>query len=242
MTMNEMKTPKQEGARAPSIHERWAAVQAEVRQMDKDKRVGGTGPKYDYFSEAQIKAFLRTVFRKHGLFIMPSYHSVTIERLEKVTKNRDGEFTRVEFLYTVKGQVTIFSDAGETIGPFSIAGSGMDSREKGVFKAETAGLRHWFLNALCISDGMDPEEYDDPAVTAATAPAPAPVDPVITITGPKLVILDDMRKNDAFMEVTIELPNGEMKSVRELMENVDTWTDAKVDRFFKKFVDLGFKP
>ena len=235
MTMNEMKTPKQEGARAPSIHERWAAVQAEVRQMDKDKRVSGGGPKYDYFSEAQVKAFLRTVFRKHGLFIMPSFHGVTTEKIEKPGN-------KVEFFQTVHGQVTIYSDAGDKIGPFSIAGSGMDSREKAIFKAETAGLRHWFLNALCISDGMDPEEYDDPAVTAATAPAPAPVDPVITITGPKLVILDDMRKNDAFMEVTIELPNGEMKSVRELMENVDTWTDAKVDRFFKKFVDLGFKP
>lgn len=75
-----------------------------------------------------------------------------------------------EKLVTVQVEVTIYDvESGMSV-VFSGIGSGQDSGDKAVMKAETAAIKYAYLLSLCIATGDDPEA--DRSVDEATTSEP----------------------------------------------------------------------
>ena len=152
-----------------SIHERLHAIQSDIRQMEKQGEAGWGKSSFNFFGEAQIKAHMRGLYSKHGVFAVPSFNEVVTDTVKAPRK--DGKMVD-EVFQTVTGHITFYSVDGEELGPFGIIGSGQDVREKGVLGAETVAVRHFIMNTFNISDGMDVENnLGEEAQPVSAAPA-----------------------------------------------------------------------
>ena len=137
-----------------SIHERMHAIQSDIKQLEKEGSAGWGKSSFNFFDEAQIKAHMRGLYSKHGVFAVPSFNEVVTDTVKAPRK--DGKMVD-EVFQTVTGHITFYSVDGEELGPFGIIGSGQDVREKGGLGAETVAVRHFIMNTFNISDGMDVE-------------------------------------------------------------------------------------
>lgn len=134
------------------VYRKIAAVMAAVERLPKDKK--NEHFKYDYTSEATVKAALRPLCAEHGLVILPS-----VSRHE-----RDGDLTR---LYLDITFVDVETAESHTI---HVVGEGKDSQDKGPAKALTLGLKYGLLNSLLIDTGADPDAGEGQATARAAAP------------------------------------------------------------------------
>jgi hypothetical protein len=76
----------------------------------------------------------------------------------------------IEHMATVKIDITLIDvDSGESVS-FSGIGTGQDSGDKSVMKAQTAAIKYAYLLSMAISTGDDPEA-DNRTDTIALVPA-----------------------------------------------------------------------
>lgn len=106
--------------------------------------------KYKYATSADVLEKVNAAFTKQGIatIVVPE-----IVKDEAVTTAKG----TVEHLVTVKIEVTLVDkDSGETA-IFRGFGSGQDSTDKAVMKAQTAALKYAYMLSLAIATGDDPE-------------------------------------------------------------------------------------
>ena len=106
--------------------------------------------KYRYATSADVLEKVNAAFTKQGIatIVVPE-----IIKDEAVTTAKG----TVEHLVTVKIEVTLVDkDSGETA-VFRGFGSGQDSTDKAVMKAQTAALKYAYMLSLAIATGDDPE-------------------------------------------------------------------------------------
>lgn len=109
--------------------------------------------KYKYATSADVLEKVNAAFTKQGkaTIVVPE-----IIKDEAVTTAKG----TVEHLVTVKIEVTLVDkDSGETA-IFRGFGSGQDSTDKAVMKAQTAALKYAYMLSLAIATGDDPEADD----------------------------------------------------------------------------------
>ncbi len=106
--------------------------------------------KYKYATAADVLNLVNDSLTKHG--IMSAVESNLIEMREVTTAKGNSER-----LATVETVVTLTdSDSGEQL-KIKGLGSGQDSGDKSVMKAQTAAIKYAFLLSFAISTGDDPE-------------------------------------------------------------------------------------
>ena len=118
--------------------------------------------KYRYATSADVLEKVNAAFTKQGIatIVVPE-----IIKDEAVTTAKG----TVEHLVTVKIEVTLVDkDSGETA-VFRGFGSGQDSTDKAVMKAQTAALKYAYMLSLAIATGDDPEadEKTDESMSVA---------------------------------------------------------------------------
>ena len=123
--------------------------------------------KYRYATSADVLEKVNAAFTKQGIatIVVPE-----IIKDEAVTTAK-GTF---EHLVTVKIEVTLVDkDSGETA-VFRGFGSGQDSTDKAVMKAQTAALKYAYMLSLAIATGDDPEadEKTDESMNVAKPDVP----------------------------------------------------------------------
>lgn len=121
--------------------------------------------KYPYTTCADVLAKVNGSFVRHGIasLAVPSLLDVT----DVITAKGN-----TEKLATVQMTITLVDvETGETAEIVGI-GSGQDSGDKAVMKAETAAIKYAYLLSLAISTGDDPEADRK---TDRTASTPEPV-------------------------------------------------------------------
>ncbi len=105
---------------------------------------------YSYVTSADVLEKVNTAMADVGLVstVMPSMIDF------REVPNAKGN---IEKHATVQVEVTIHdTDSGESI-TFGGIGSGQDSGDKAIMKAETAAIKYAYMLSLCIATGDDPE-------------------------------------------------------------------------------------
>lgn len=107
--------------------------------------------KYDYATEADVLAVLRPALKKAGLAITSS---VTARETKPVTdaKGAPAYFTIVDVSYT------IFDVENGEHTTVLATGTGIDSGDKGLYKALTGASKYFLLKTFLLPTGDDPEK------------------------------------------------------------------------------------
>lgn len=117
--------------------------------------------KYTYASAATVLEKVNCACTQAGIAVV-DLDPFILETRERVTTKGNQEL-----LVTVKVTITLVdSETGETA-VFKGLGSGQDSGDKAVMKAQTAAVKNAWLNGLVISTGDDPEADEKTDQTAS---------------------------------------------------------------------------
>lgn len=133
---------------------------------------------YRYLSAAGILGKVQPALVQLGLVARQSMYLAREEWVE-VKENRKQHLVIVRCVLTIED-----SETGETVSVQSF-GSGMDSNDKAIMKAQTAAHKYAWMHLLNISTDDDPEA--DSAVDHATSspavsiPSPLPVGEILSV-------------------------------------------------------------
>ena len=140
-----------------SIHKKLAEVLTAVGYIEKAGTNASQG--YKYVMAAQVADKVREELSKRGLSIVPATVDV-IESGKTISEKQSLITLKVTWRITD-------SETGEFV-EFQSVGSGSDSTDKGVYKAQTGALKYGLLMGFLIPTGDDPEnEGSDRLVEAA---------------------------------------------------------------------------
>ena len=115
-----------------------------------EKNGTNTYHNYQYATSADVLAKVNASLVKHGIA------SVAVPELLDMADVTTAK-GNTEKLATIQMQVTLIdTESGETFTIVGI-GSGQDSGDKAVMKAETAAIKYAYMLSLAISTGDDPE-------------------------------------------------------------------------------------
>jgi len=153
-----------------SIHETLSKIREELpNYVQKDKQVTGTGG-YSYLSEAKVKLLLKVLLPQHKINFSASItHS---DPPFEISPTRNGT---KQFLTAVKGtyEFTSFDVEGSCVRG-TWAGQGVDTGDKGIYKALTGGIRHILMTIFLIPTGTDPEQNENESDDKAGKPPQHP--------------------------------------------------------------------
>jgi len=131
--------------------------------------------KYKYATEADFLALVKPMLAEEKIAVLASTEQVTREEVEPTFKGRRQWLTTVKMNFKIIDGETGYS---ETLTAF---GDGIDSEDKGLYKAITGCVKYFISKLFLIETGDDPERDDEhdahePAKKVASKPAaPAPV-------------------------------------------------------------------
>jgi hypothetical protein len=137
-----------------TIHERIAAIIADLPGIGKDSRMQGGGQSYSYRGIDDIMPHIKTLFSKHGVHTAPTF---TVVSDETYSVEKNGRTTRWRHV-TLSGAFTFYASDGSSFTATTI-GEGKDSADKAFNKAMTASLKYALIQTLAIADGDDPDAY-----------------------------------------------------------------------------------
>jgi len=140
-------------------------VSKAIKYLKKDKR--NTGQNYNYLSEAKIKEIIKAEFEKQGVLFNYSTEDITQYEISPTHKGTK------QFVTNVKGTYKFIDVDSEVVISGTWAGSGMDTGDKGLYKAITGGIKYVLNTNFLIPSGDDPENDGD----AKTHTKPEPQKP-----------------------------------------------------------------
>lgn len=128
------------------------AIMSEVKGVEKTGM--NTAQRYSYASDADLLLALQPKCAEHGIFIFPSKQEVITE---EVGATKSGSR---RWLTTIKAQYTVSHvESGQSI-IISSVGSGIDSEDKGAYKAQTGALKYALRQLFMIPTGDDAEKWE----------------------------------------------------------------------------------
>jgi len=105
---------------------------------------------YKYATSADVLEKVNASLTKHGIASVAVPELISLQDVTTAKGN-------IEHLATVKMTVTLVDmESGETFALVGL-GSGQDSGDKAVMKAQTASMKYAYMLSLAISTGDDPE-------------------------------------------------------------------------------------
>jgi len=124
---------------------------------------------YTYATSADVLSKVNAALVQQGLASLVIPELISLEEVKTAKGN-------IEHLATVKVNITLIDrDSDESVLITGI-GSGQDSGDKAVMKAQTAAIKYAYMLSLSISTGDDPEADvrtdEDTSVTSAKKAAP----------------------------------------------------------------------
>ena len=106
--------------------------------------------KYKYATAADVLEKVNASLTKHGLASVVTPNLLSMQQVTTAKGN-------VEQLATVEVVITLIdSESGETL-TLKGLGSGQDSGDKSIAKAQTMAIKYAYLNSLAIATNDDPE-------------------------------------------------------------------------------------
>lgn len=136
-----------------NVFQRVAAVSKEIGTIQKNGTNSFHG--YDYATESDFVNGVKPLFDKYGLIMF----LVTQEILGVVPMMKGKDEYTGKFITTIRSTYRIVAtdDANDYI-TVQTGGQGVDSGDKGVYKAITGAKKYAIANAFLIATGDDPEK------------------------------------------------------------------------------------
>lgn len=159
--MAETKTETKAKPKAvKTLARRLLDIQAEVEKLKKDGQ--NAHFKYGFVSEMNVVDSVRELFQKHGVLVLPSLiNSWTEQRGKQTEKGPRTDFHSFALVkYTLEDVET-----GETK-EVEWLGEGLDSGDKGFYKAYSGSQKYFLMKTLMIPTGDDPENDNGKQKTA----------------------------------------------------------------------------
>ena len=194
---------------------------------------------YKYAQEADILEHLRPALLESGIFFCVRVVSTNREKIDKAQK---GE-SKVEFFTTVN-LVAEFGDidTGYSIQiPFS--GDGLDSGDKGIYKAYTGGLKYLLMKNFLLPTGDDPElEGEEEKAGKKEANKQAKVEALASQARVNQEAEVRQRKGEPLAELApkIPLPTKPVEALKKEMSELIEFQGINSPAFFSACVG-GFK-
>lgn len=139
-----------------SVLKKIAEVMKEVGYLQKDGKVDFNSTKYKYLSETKITLAIRVSMIKHGLIMYP----IEMKEEESAVKTSKGShIARVFVKYRIQD-----IDDDSYIEPVS-QGYGLDSGDKGIYKAMTGAFKYAQRETFMLSTGDDPDKTSSEEIT-----------------------------------------------------------------------------
>ena len=146
------------------------AVMRECRHIAKNGTNSFHG--YTYVTSADVLSKVNAALVQQGLASLVIPELISLEEVKTAKGN-------IEHLATVKVNITLIDrDSDESV-LITGLGSGQDSGDKAVMKAQTAAIKYAYMLSLSISTGDDPESdaRTDENTSVAPAKKAAPIKP-----------------------------------------------------------------
>ena len=124
-----------------------AKVQADIGEVKKEGH--NKIQNYDFVTEAQIKKLVRQPLAELGVIINPKFET-TNEWNETTKKGAIMHYASVLGTFELKDGTTTITG--------TMPGTGMDTGDKAVYKAETGTQKNYLMQLFMISTGDDPEQ------------------------------------------------------------------------------------
>lgn len=132
----------------PSLIRKLAEVMGTVGHVPKSGR--NTFHNYDYATEADIVAAVRTGMSERALMLIPNVQKTEWTVVDRAKGGKDR-------LCTLTVRYTLHDgDSGETL-EFDVVGEGQDAGDKATYKAFTGATKYALLKLFLIPTGDDPE-------------------------------------------------------------------------------------
>ena len=169
-----------------NLHQRIAAVMADVEYLNKDKQVGEGNYSYKAVSEESVTGTVRKQMIKHGLVLFPiaqQHRHEELPRIDRYGKEAVLSLTTVDVTYKL---VNIDNPAEFEL--IASSGTGVDPQDKGVGKAMTYAFKYALLRTFAIPTGNDPDMVhndvlEQQAPARVVAPTPGFLTEVDVLTG-----------------------------------------------------------
>lgn len=124
-----------------NLIQRLVDAMKEIKEIKKDGQ--NTYQKYTFQSEGAIKSAVKKALEENGIIIIPEYEIIN-------QYDRTSSKGTVNHFVDVMGTFTITDGADSITG--KMAGSGQDTGEKAVVKAETTAQKYFYKQLFNISD------------------------------------------------------------------------------------------
>lgn len=143
-------------ANSKNLYQRMSAVMEDVKRLQKDKQVGSGNYAYKAVSDEKVSTTMRNAFIQHGLVIFPvsQKHYLT----DHTRPGRGGEMTIVSLSTVDVVYKLVNVDNPLEFELLCGSGTGSDSQDKGVGKAQTYALKYALMRAFLIPTGEDPDD------------------------------------------------------------------------------------
>lgn len=128
------------------------SIQSKIEKMEKDGK--NSFQHYNYLSETQITIKMKHLLDEQKVLFIPSSKVIGSKEWDN-SKGVKQILTGVEVSYRFYDV-----DSGEFIEGVA-AGQGVDSGDKGVYKAITGAIKYIYMKTFNIPTGDDPEKDDD---------------------------------------------------------------------------------
>jgi hypothetical protein len=137
----------------PSLVAKLAAVMAEVTRIPKRGRNQHFG--YDFATEADVADAIRGELADRKVMLFTEITSLTREEIGRTSSGVPKVLTTAHLLMTF-----VDGESDERIAS-TWCGQGLDSEDKGIYKALTGGEKYFLLKTFLVATGDDPDEAPD---------------------------------------------------------------------------------
>lgn len=132
-----------------SILKKLNTIMKEVKSMEKDGQ--NTFQNYSYLSETQVTLAMKKLLEKNGVVFTHDTEFISITEVSPTSKGTKQFMTTIRVRY-----VFCDMDTGGYVSGGEI-GQGVDSQDKGIYKAITGAVKYIFMKTFLIPTGDDPE-------------------------------------------------------------------------------------
>lgn len=110
---------------------------------------------FDFIEYAMVSGRIRELFDKHGLAIIPQVKEIL------VTENITSKYGKQGYHYILKMSFQIISADSDEVIERDWLGESTDYGDKGINKAETSGVKYFYMRTFNISEKSDTENDPD---------------------------------------------------------------------------------
>lgn len=188
------------------------AIMKDVEYVQKDGK--NKFQNYNYVSEANISEKVRQSMVTNGIIAVPNVANISVIPAGKTNSGAEQRLTTVDLITE-----WIDSESGESI-TVSMSGQGIDTGDKGVYKAITGANKYTLMKMFQIATGDDPEKEEEQPKQQEKQPTEKPT-----------------QTNESMSEIREKVNSGlkwmldnGVKSNDQIRDAIQTYVEGDIDK------------